>query len=264
MGRKLKVLITGGKGYIAQTLSRELKKSDLELDITLITRKDFDLTDRESTNKWFDGKHFDTVIHTAIKGGSRLKADEGDIFYQNLSMFYNLYYNKSHFNKFIHFGSGAELGTPSDPYGLSKKIINDLIKYEHGFFNIRIFGVFDENELETRFIKSNIKRYLKKQPIIIHQNKKMDFFYMKDLVKVVKEYIIGNPYTSLPKITECSYREKVTLLDVAHIINKLDNYKVPIKLLDSSKCSDYIGNTTPNLSLIGIEKGILETYQKLK
>lgn len=256
----MKILITGGNGYIAKSLANNL----LEYDVTSITRQDFDLTDRASTDKWFKGKYFDVVIHTAIKGGSRLQQDEGDVFYQNLQMFYNLYYNKTYFNKFIHFGSGAELGTPSNPYGLSKKIINDLIKHEHGFFNIRIFGVFDENELETRFIKSNIKRYLKKQPIIIHQNKKMDFFYMKDLVKVVEEYVIGNPYTSLSKITECSYKNKFSLLEIAHIINKLGDYKVPIKLLDSSLSTDYIGKTTPNLSLIGLEQGIKKVYNKLK
>ena len=106
----MKILITGGNGYIAKALAKGLS----QYNITSITRQDFDLTDRESTNKWFDGKHFDTVIHTAIKGGSRLKTDDGDVFYQNLQMFYNLYYNKAHFDKFIHFGSGAELGTPSD------------------------------------------------------------------------------------------------------------------------------------------------------
>jgi len=259
----MKILITGGNGYIAKSLSKGLWKGTLRHDITLITRQDFDLTDRASTDKWFEGKHFDAVIHTAIKGGSRLQQDEGDIFYQNLQMFYNLFYNKAHFGKFIHFGSGAELGTPSDPYGLSKKIINDLIKSESNFFNIRIFGVFDENELDTRFIKASINRYINNEEIIIHQDKQMDFFYMKDLVSLVKQYLQGNS-TFLPKISECSYREKYTLLDIANIINTLSDYKVSIKLLDSSKGVSYIGKTTPNLKVIGLEQGIKEVYNKLK
>ena len=86
--------------------------------------------------------------------------------------------------KLISFGSGAEIGYPSDPYGLSKNIINRIIKEESNFFNIRIYGVFDENELDTRFIKNNIKRYINKQPLEIHENKYMDFFYMKDLITV--------------------------------------------------------------------------------
>ena len=148
----MNILITGGNGYIAKSLAKGLNQHN----ITTITRQDFDLTDIESTNKWFKNKYFDVVIHTAVKGGSRLKQDTGDTFYQNLQMFYNLYYNKHCFGKFIHFGSGAELNSPTDPYGLSKKIINELIKPEPGFYNIRIFAVFDENELDTRFIKTNI------------------------------------------------------------------------------------------------------------
>tara|TARA_B110000211_G_scaffold205262_1_gene239398 strand:- start:5686 stop:6456 length:771 start_codon:yes stop_codon:yes gene_type:complete len=256
----MNVLITGGNGYIAKNLAENLT----QYNITSITRKDFDLTNREATDKWFNKKHFDVVIHTAIKGGSRLQSDNESIFYQNLQMFYNLYYNRHNFNKFIHFGSGAELGTPSNPYGLSKKIINDLIKYEHGFFNIRIFGVFDENELDTRFIKSNIKNYINHKPLVINQNKYMDFFYMEDLIKVINEYIIGNPYHSLSKIIECSYRKKHTLLDIANFINTLSTYKVPIKQLDSSIGDSYIGTTIPNLQLMGLEKGINQVYNKLK
>lgn len=256
----MNILITGGNGYIAKSLTLGLG----DYNITSITRNDFDLTNRSSTDAWFKEKYFDVVIHTAIEGGSRLKQDDSSVFYNNLQMFYNLYYNKSHFNKFIYFGSGAELENPSDPYGLSKKIINDLIKYEFGFFNIRIFGVFDENELNTRFIKSSIEKYLNKESIIVHQNKRMDFFYMEDLIKVVKEYIIGNAHTSLAKVTECTYREKFTLLDIAHFINELDTHEVSVKLLDSSKSRDYIGKTTPNLQLIGLKEGIKKVYNKLK
>ena len=253
-----KILITGGNGYIAKLLHKNLVPKH---NITSITRQDFDLTNKKATDKWFEGKFFDVVIHTAIKGGSRLKQDDGDIFYQNLQMFYNLYYNKHCFGKLIHFGSGAELGNPIDPYGLSKKIINDLTKPEPNFYNIRIFAVFDENELDTRFIKSNIKRYLNKEDIIIYQNKLMDFFYMKDLVTLVNHYIKEN---HLPKIAECSYEEKYSLLDIANLINNLSDHKVFIKRLDFTKGNSYIGNTFKELNYIGLEGGIQEVYKKLK
>ena len=81
----MKILITGGNGYIAKSLSKKLD------NVTLITRKDFDLTDRTSTNKWFQNKYFDIVIHTAISGGSRLQKDDSDVFYQNIQMNYQIY-----------------------------------------------------------------------------------------------------------------------------------------------------------------------------
>ena len=44
--------------------------------------------------------------------------DNSEVFYQNLSMFYNLLANQDKFNQLISFGSGAELGYPTDPYVL--------------------------------------------------------------------------------------------------------------------------------------------------
>ena len=196
----MNILITGGNGYIATSLyGMDIAFED---NITAITRKDFDLTDRCVTDKWFEGKYFDVVIHTAVKGGSRLLVDGGNIFYENIQMFYNLLNNKHCFGKLINFGSGAELGVPNNPYGLSKNIISKIIDTEPRFYNIRIYGVFDKNELDTRFIKNNIKNYINKKPIQIHQNKLMDFFYMEDLKKLVKHYI---KETNLPKHIDCSY-----------------------------------------------------------
>ena len=258
----MKILITGGNGYIAKSLSKELWKGSSRPNITLISRQDFDLTDQKSTDDWFRGKFFDVVIHTAIKGGHRLKQEEGNDLYQNLQMFYNLYYNKHCFGKFIQLGSGSELGKPSTPYGLSKKIINSLIQPELGFYNVRIFAVFNENELDTRFINSNIKRYIDKKEIIIHQNKQMDFFYMEDLITLVRHYIhMFN--THLPKVAECSYIKKYSLLDIANIINTLSDYKVPIKQLDFTIGSSYIGKTYTDLPYIGLEQGIKNVYNKL-
>tara|TARA_R110002153_G_scaffold89622_1_gene219310 strand:- start:179 stop:967 length:789 start_codon:yes stop_codon:yes gene_type:complete len=257
----MKILITGGNGYIAKSLNKGLWDGTNRPNITSITRKDFNLIDRESTNNWFNGKYFDVVIHTAVVGGSRLKKDNGDIFYKNIQMFYNLLNNKHCFNKLIHFGSGAELNMPTDPYGLSKNIISRIINNEPNFYNIRIFGVFDENELDTRFIKNNIKRYINKQPIEIHQDKLMDLFYMKDLVTLVKHFTYKN---NLPKNIDCTYGiDACHLSDIANIINNLSDYKVEINI-GENKGKKYVGDWNPlNIEWIGLEQGIKETYKQL-
>ena len=256
----MKILITGGNGYIAKSLSNGLWEGVGRNNISILTRKELDLTDRDATNKWFEGTYFDVIIHTAIKGGSRLGKDDGDICYQNIQMFYNLLNNKHCFGKFINFGSGAELGMPTDPYGLSKNIISKIITIEPNFYNIRIYGVFDENELDTRFIKSNIKRYINKEPIQIHQNKIMDFFYMEDLVTLIKFYIYED---DLPKIIDCTYNESMSLSNISHIINNLSDHKVKINI-GKYNGSNYTG--TPllfNIKWIGLEQGINKTYKTL-
>jgi len=150
---------------------------------------------------------------------------------------------------------------PNDPYGLSKNIISRIINSEPNFYNIRIFGVFDENELDTRFIKNNIKRYINKQPIEIHQDKLMDFFYMKDLVELVKYYIYKN---NPPKNIDCTYGiDACHLSDIANIINNLSDYKVEINI-GENKGKKYVGDWNPlNIEWIGLEQGIKETYKQL-
>jgi nucleoside-diphosphate-sugar epimerase len=255
----MKILITGGAGYIAKAVSSAF----VDYDVTVITREDFDLTDKESTDLWFKDKMFDVIIHTATVGGSRLKADTSEELYQNLQMFYNLFDNKKSFNKFIQFGSGAEYTASSSPYGLSKRVINDISKQYPNFYNLRIFGVFNSNELETRFIKNNIINYINNNPIEIYKDKFMDFIYMDDLVTIVKMCIDGDMGGGE---YNCVYSSKYKLSDIAILINNLDIHTVDINIYDNELDTSYISDSIDIKckGLKGIEKGIQETYISLK
>jgi hypothetical protein len=125
------------------------------------------------------------VIHTAVSGGNRLSLDGPDVVLSNLLMYDNLMRCRDKFTRLIYFGSGAE-EKADQPYGFSKHIISQLMKLDPKNINVKIYAVFDENELNTRFIKSNLLRYINRENMIIHQDKKMDFFYMKDLVSLVR------------------------------------------------------------------------------
>ena len=256
----MRILITGGEGYIAQGLIRGLGSSSY--DITYITRKDFDLTDKLSTENWFKKtSYFDVVIHTAIEGGSRLKKDSSDVCYRNLQMFQNLIYNKEHFGKLIQFGSGAEFDQPTTPYGLSKKLISELCNLHNNFYSIRIFAVFDENELDTRFIKSNIKRYLKGEDLYVFAEKAMDFFYMKDLVKLVSFYIENN---NPPKTIDCTYSKSLFLTQIASLISDQGGSRRRIRQEWIGDFPPYSGKFTDlGIDYIGLEQGIKEVYNKL-
>jgi hypothetical protein len=177
-------------------------------------------------------------------------------------MYYNLLANESKFKKFISIGSGAEIFAQEEPYGLSKHVINYSMKNKTNFHNVRIFAVFDENELETRFIKSSILKYLNNQSIEIHQDKLMDFFYMKDLITLM-EYCISAD--DLPKEINCSYRNIYHLKDIANIINKMDEHSVPIRVVNKKIGTSYIGNfTNLGIEYVGIEQGIENVFNKLK
>lgn len=254
----MNILITGGRGYIAQSVYDKLKNNH---DVTSINRSTFDLTDREKTNEWFCDKYFDVVIHTAIDGGSRLKTETSSVLDNNLQMYYNLLNNKNHYEKFINFGSGAELYNLSTFYGLSKHVIRTSLLHIPNFYNIRIFAVFDENELDTRFIKSNLLRYINGENMIIHQDKNMDFFYMKDLVEVVEHYV--NTET-LPKEFNCTYMETNSLSQIVNKINNLSDRKVGVEIKSIYNSKDYVGWVTPlDVNFFGLDLGIQNVYNKL-
>jgi GDP-L-fucose synthase len=258
----MKILITGGNGYIAKSLHSYLYSKH---DITLVSRTDLNMTRREEVQHYFKDKYFDVVIHTAVKGGSRLNPLEGpDIVLSNLLMYDNLMHCRDKFGRLIHFGSGAE-ETADSPYGFSKHIINRLMKLDPKSVNIKIYAVFDENELSTRFIKGNILKYINKENMTIHQDKQMDFFYMKDLVSMI-EWLLDYHEEEFPvQEINCSYLEKYTLSQIAKIINSLNNYKVEIQVEDEIEGKAYCGiHPVIPFDLIGLEQGIKETYSKLK
>jgi len=254
----MKILVTGSKGYLGRSLVPSL--SNL-YEVTTITRDDFDLLNSDSINGWFIDKKFDVVIHTAISGGSRLKKDDEKVYEDNVLMFKNIMNNRDKFDRLISFGSGAEIFSIETPYGKSKKWIADQIDRDEKCHNIRIFGVFDHDELSTRFIKSNIIRYINKQPMMVHSNKIMDFYYMEDLVSLVKFYLTNS---SLPKTINCSYEQKYTLLEIAKFINSLDTHTVPILVEESKELEFYCGNPHGcGINEIGLFFGIKETYKRL-
>jgi GDP-L-fucose synthase len=256
---RLKILITGGNGYIAKSITNSLWE---KYHILSPGREDLDLLDSKSVDTFFEGKYFDVVIHTATLGGSRLKQEDETVSFYNLIMFYNLIRKKEQFNKLISFGSGAEYRTEYTPYGFSKKIINKLIHKHNNFYNLRIYAVFDEREKDTRFIKSNIQRYIDNEPMIVHQDRLMDFIYMPDLISIVEHYI---ECKDLEKEVDCVYQDESSLSRIAGLINNLSNHKVFI-IYDNYQTSEpYIGNPKDlPIAFIGLEQGIKNVYNKLK
>lgn len=269
----MRILITGSNGFIARNLIKGLS----EHQITAVSRQNLNLLDTNAVDEFFKDKAFDLVIHCATEGGSRLKEDDSKVLHNNLTMFYNLLKHRSKYRKFINFGSGAELDRrtdinliypnykksfPIDPYGMSKNIIARTMDPLNDFHNIRIFNVFGEDELDTRFIKASIKRYINKESIVIHQNKLMDFFYIEDLINLIK-YFINN--SVFPNEINCSYKMKYSLNDVAKIINSLSDYEVPIIIEDKEWSNCYIGNPiTIPVKLKGLEEGIKQMYNNIK
>ena len=232
-------------------------------NVTALGRNDLDLTDSLKVNKWFADKYFDVVIHTAITGGHRLIPDTATVMDVNLQMYYSLLSNRESYGRFINIGSGAELHNIDTPYGLSKHVIRKSILERDNFYNIRAYAVFDENELPTRFIKMSITNYMKSEPIVIAQDKHMDFFYMKDFIRLVEYYITA----SVPeKEMDCAYQTTASLKEIADKINTLTDYKTDIRIIVDGLARHYAAPDPRKhlpIKLDGWERGIERTYEAL-
>ena len=274
----MKILVTGGNGFVGKNI---IKFLDSDYDIYAPTSSQLDLTDEKSVEKYFQNKFFDVVIHCAIKGGRRTTPDTAFVLQDNLKMFFNLMNNKNRFDRLINFSSGADFDKtkhvninnhnleesyPTRPYDMSKNIISRILKSCSRCYNFRIYGVFGIDEAEDRFITSNIKRYKTHNPIEVHQNRYWDFFYIKDLINVLK-YYLDNPTLDLDNEMELIYQDLLSLKDVAELINNLDKNKVKIEVNNNTRDLDYLGNKSYGVNLpielIGLKKGLEDIYNAL-
>ena len=255
-----------------------------QIDIIALNKKQLDVTNKKQVDEFFTKNKIDIVLNTAAQGGKRKIVDKSDIVYNNILMIENLYRHKDKFKFMINFGTGAELDReegfeeaseeeviyrlPKDYYGLSKNIIaKRIIDLDTNIHNFRLFNVFSELEILDRFIKSNIINYINKKSMVIHENRKFDFFYIQDIIEVTL-YYIRNYDKSLPKTLNMVYDEKKTLLDIANFINTLGSYTVPIEIISGIEGSSYTGSSQKLYSLginfVGLEAGIRNVYNKLK
>jgi nucleoside-diphosphate-sugar epimerase len=175
-----KVCVLGASGFVGKNLLQGMQWIG-------VTRQDLDLTDQVAVEKYFRTHEYDVVIHCAVIGGSRLKPDDGDVIHKNILMFENVV--RVFKGKLIYFSSGAALrgNPPTDPYGLSKWMIDKRIKTIDKAYSLRIWGCYGPGELSTRF--SAVCR--EKGHVVIDKDRYFDFVDIEYVRKIVFDYVHG-------------------------------------------------------------------------
>lgn len=267
----MKILITGGNGFIAKEIHKYLGN---EYDIHCLSKEQLNLLDKESIHRRTI-EFYDVIINTAVIGGNRKDIDDERVFYKNILMMENLLSSLNDNQILINFSSGAEFRSKDTVYGLAKRISTRLVNSRKNSYNLRLYGCFGYDELDTRFIK----RCFNRDEIVISDDMEFDFFYVEDVVRVCKFLIDGGLGDSRRsnlnekiKNIDCVYDRKYKLSDVAEIIKRKYRPELEITIINPFNNKSYIGNPRQlnnieiffNDKIVGLKKGLEAVNEKHK
>lgn len=199
----MKLLITGGSGFIGQYLTRLLSS---KYTIDTPSHNQLDLTDISSVCNFFANQYYDVVIHAAGIAREHVHSQDPSIAQTILTMFNAVHANRHRFYKLINLGSGAEFGLnlpcvekkeheiynrwPQESYGLAKNIIARTVTDYDGYHTVRIFGCAAANESPNRLFKNFYMHALNGQPFVIN-DRNFDIIGIHDLVLIIENIING-------------------------------------------------------------------------
>lgn len=271
----MKILITGGDGFLARNLNTGLNSIGYSVDC--LNRNNLDLLDRWKLTSFIESNEYQFIIHCAVRGGHRGKADTFENTYlPNLEMFENILHVTQSKIPMIIIGSGAEFDRrndirhakeediftkwPIDPYGLSKNIIaRRSLQETDNIWIVRLFGCFHYNESVGRFFRNTLDSIRNNTPVEIHQNIVMDFFSLIDFFKLIDYTIQNQP---MERNINAVYEEKLDLVSLAKRMYKYLDVKTTNIRVHASGKSEYTGDSNILYSLpvansfLGYDKSI--------
>lgn len=277
----MKVLITGGSGFVGMNLSNGLQE---KYEILTPQSKELNLTDYKSVGEYLDKNKIEVVIHTATHSTLATERDGG--FQVDLRMLTSLTRNLNKINKLIVFGSGAEYGktrdiikaredewgefVPDDLYGLSKFLTNEIVRREPKMINLRLFGIYGPCEdYRHKFISNAIVKNLLGLPIRIKQDVVFDYLYVTDLIPVVEYFLT---HESKYRDYNVSSTESIKLSGIVNIVNEVAERKSSVEVANSNLNYEYTSDNTrlrqeiPNWQvtdyMTGIQK-LFDYYRKI-
>ncbi len=275
----MKILITGGNGFIAKSLFEQFR---IKYDVLALNRNELDLLNTYGVYKYLSRNHFDVIIHTATYDAAPVfsKKDPLKVLENNLKMFFNIVRNEKSFKKFIYFGSGAEFDrkhwhpkmsedyfdnyVPQDQYGFSKYLMTKYTLLSKNIYNLRLFGVFGKyDDWRYRFIPNACCHAVLNKPIVIKKNNIFDYMYIDDLVKIVDWFINNKPKEKVYNVcTGTAYEFRILAEKIVEISGK----KLDIIIKDSNNVQEYSGDNSKlikelkNFKFTPIEKAISSLY----
>lgn len=286
----MNIFITGASGFIGSNIKKYFQN---EGHIVFAPpRSEVNMLNFNTFLEWYN-THFkthtiDAVIHCAGSGGRRNGKDVLSLIHQNCAMAHNAYQIKQFFGedcKLFLIGSGAEqnrtvgaqnlvgpkdVPNNTDFYGLSKATTNEFFSGILGVCNLRAFGVFGEDEEPQRFIRTVMHHLKHKMAIEIPKDRRMDFFYVEDIARIIEAMTEHYPNAKLHDVNLSYPQDRMlNLSKLADYILTFEDYDVDVNVGRFTD-RDYFGSpvglkelfkNVPDLELVGQKEGLRRTYE---
>lgn len=274
----MKLLITGGKGFIARSLAEGLGSG---YEITAPSRQELDLLDAENVAAFLRAGRFDAVLHCATYDAAPKTStkDPAKVLENNLRMFFNLARRPGDYGRLVYYGSGAEFGrenwkprmgedyfdahVPSDQYGLSKYLMTKYALRSENIYNLRLFGVFGKyDDWRYRFLPNICARLALGLPLVVGQNRAMDLLFIDDLVRMTGWLLKAENPAKVYNACTGTAKEYLTVVqDVLRVTAK--TAEVTVKR--PGRGTEYSGDNAlilkdSGLTITPLDKAIAELY----
>lgn len=195
----MRILLTGGTGFIGQHIQHHLQAASHEV-VVLSRKTNCDLLDHAAVSRFVDKTNPDILIHLAwdVTHGEYWTSPQNDIYKKASIHLFEMFLQKGP-KKIIGAGTCAEY-PPSNkpmaedaivdrkeltPYGRAKREVFEwLASYSDDFTWIRIFGIYGDGENPNRFFPKVLKALQNEEPF--HLQSPGTFYDYISIEKVAK------------------------------------------------------------------------------
>jgi UDP-glucose 4-epimerase len=227
----MKIIVTGGKGFIGKHLVKELRKKHNVIVFDIKDGLEKDVRILENLLKSCKGA--DIIVHlAALCLDSESFEKPWEYLTTNILGTINVLETARRLGiKKVIYTSSAAAGF-SSPYGISKSYAEQLCEiynrlYKMNVISLRIYNVYGEGN-NKGVIREFFMRIKKNLPLIIHGDGKFvrDYIHVKDVVRTIEDFIEKD---HKPGVYEVGTGIGTSVNELVKIMKEITGKKIEIK-----------------------------------